>query len=128
MKKYIQTTFICLILSLFTVNLSAQTLEDQVVGVWNTEDGDNSKIEMYKSQNGTWVGKIISTDVTRSIGKFLFVEGVFNDEENVIEGTIIIPDKEWRISTTISMEDPGVLIVLGQKFLLSKTFYWKKAA
>jgi hypothetical protein len=128
MKRYIQTTFICLVLALFAANLSAQTLEDQVAGIWNTEDGDSSKIEMYKSQNGTWVGKIISTDVTRSIGKFLFVEGVYNSEENVIEGTIVIPDKEWRISTTISMENPGVLTVLGQKFLLSKTFYWKKAA
>ena len=126
MKKYIQTTLICLSLALFTINLNAQNLENQIAGVWNTEDGDDSKIEMYKSQDGTWVGKIISTNVRRSIGKLLFVEGVYNSEENVIEGTIIIPDKEWRISTTLSIENTGVLTVLGQKFLLSKTFYWKK--
>lgn len=107
-------------------SINAQTLEDKVAGIWSTEDGDNSRVKMYKSQDGTWVGKIISTDVTRSIGKFLFVEGVYNSEDNTIEGTIIIPDKEWRISTTLSIEEPNVLTVLGQKFLLSKTFYWKK--
>lgn len=128
MKRYIQRALICLSLALFTISLNAQNLEDQVAGTWNTEDGDSSVIKMYKAQNGTWVGKIISTDVTRSIGKFLFVEGVFNAEENVIEGTIVIPDKEWRIATTLSIEEPGVLTVLGQKFLLSKTFYWKKGA
>ena len=128
MKIYIQRALICLSLALFAISLNAQSLEDQVAGTWNTEDGDSSVIKMYKSQDGTWVGKIISTDVTRSIGKFLFVEGVFNSEENIIEGTIIIPDKEWRIATTLSIEEPGVLTVLGQKFLLSKTFYWKKRA
>ena len=127
MKLQIKTTIICCILALFTTNLNAQSIESQVVGIWNTEDGDNSKIKMYQAQDGTWVGKIIETDVTRSIGKFLFVEGVLNQEDNTIEGTIIIPDKEWRISTTLSIESPDVLTVLGQKFLLSKTFYWKKA-
>ena len=122
MKRYIQSTLICLSLALFTISLNAQSLEDQVIGIWNTEDGDNSKIEMFKSQDGTWTGKIISTDVASSVGKLLFVEGVFNRKENVIEGTIIIPKKKWRISTTLSIENPGVLTLLGKKFFFKQNF------
>ena len=78
MKSHIKTIIICCTLALFITNLNAQNIESQIAGIWNTDDGDNSKIKMYQIQDGTWVGKIIETDVTRSIGKFLFVEGVLN--------------------------------------------------
>ncbi len=127
MKNFnLKQHLLCLLLC-FSCALSAQSFEETILGVWATGDGDNSKIEFYKTADGFWEGKIIETDVTRSVGKMLFVEGVYHVDKEEVKGTLIHPDSGLRVSGTLTLESSRKMKVFARKLFIFKTFYWDKS-
>lgn len=126
MKKSILKHSLFYLFLCFTCVLSAQSFEETVLGVWSTGDGDNSKVQFYKTAEGFWEGKIIETDVTRSIGKMLFVEGVYHDDKEELKGVLIHPDSGLRVSGTLTLESARKMKVFARKLFIFKTFYWDK--
>ncbi len=104
----------------------AQSFTEKIVGKWDLNDADNSIVTIYKDTDGFWYGKITETEVSASMNRILFSEGIFNEKEQQLEGIITIPKREITVDTTIKFENDKKLEVVGSKFFLYKTFYWTR--
>ena len=123
MKKLLFTKAILL---LSFTSTFAQSFTEKIVGEWDLNDADNSIVTIYQDTDGFWYGKITETEVTASMNRILFSEGVFNEKEQQLEGIITIPKREITVDTTIKFENDKKLEVVGSKFFLYKTFYWTR--
>ncbi len=62
MGRNIKYIFIILVMCMFVNELHAQSGGDQIIGIYlmkTPDTGDESRIEIYKTQNGTYAGKVI---------------------------------------------------------------------
>lgn len=110
----------------FSINLSAQNIEETIKGLWLIGDTDNSKVDFSLTEDGLWQGIITETEVERSVGKLLFKEGIYDAKENKIVGVLIHPDSGFGVSGTLTLESEKKLHVLAKKFFITKEFLWKR--
>ncbi len=123
MKVYLITSMLLLWIVGY---VSAQQEASKIKGVWLAKENDNALIELFQEDDGKWIGKIITSDARESIGKKIFINGVYNHEDNMWEGILIKPDNGLEVSATISLVTDQKIKIVGQKYFLTKTFFWLK--
>ena len=119
--KIVFYNLLCLLLS---INLNAQ--EGQAItGQWQDAKHPEKQLEIYE-QEQLYFGKSINEKDANKNGRLILDALKWIEKSDTYQGTIIDPDKGWRVALTIQMLDRDTFQFTIGRFLFKKTFTFKR--
>jgi len=108
---------------LFTFTTTAQ---DQIIGNWFSKEMKNATIQVYQADDGFIYGKLIDCDKEEWIGETILKKVTYDESKQAWTGEIYSLERKMTINATFTMASEEKLKLVGKKFFMTKTFYWKK--
>lgn len=97
-----------------------------IIGNWKAPDLENSTIQVYKSNDGYFYGKIIESDKPEWVDEVILKKVKYFPEDEVWKGKIYSLKRKMSIDVTINLETENKLKLVGKKLFMTKTFYWTR--
>jgi uncharacterized protein (DUF2147 family) len=103
-----------------------QTKEKQIVGYWNSKEGNSKKIEIYLDKDGYFQGISAPSNKDKKSKKIL-KDLKYDSKTNSYKGTMSPPDKDILLDVTLTITSNNELKIVARKFIMSKTIYFVSA-
>ena len=119
--KIVFYNLLCLLLS---ISLNAQEGQT-IIGQWQDAKHPEKQLEIYE-QEQLYFGKSINEKDANKNGRLILDALKWIEKSDTYQGTIIDPDKGWRVALTIQMLDRDTFQFTIGRFLFKKTFTFKR--
>ncbi len=119
--------FIWLLVSVATPrSVLAPKVESPILGLWFAADLHNSTIKVYQARDGLIYGKIVKSDNKDWIGEVILKKVRYDAKSNTWKGEVYSLTMFFTVGVELSLLSEAKLKIVGTRFFMSKTFYWKK--
>lgn len=98
--------------------------EEQIGGSWFFAERE-TRVEIYRSADGAWQGKIVGSPRQAEIGIWALRNLRFDATKGQWKGLLAMPDA-GEADITAQLRDAQTLEVVAKKLLFSKTLVWTR--